>query len=246
MFLPDSLDRIRNNTELSYSKIGAGSHVSHILNMSTFPGDADLPDADWITCYQKFLSFCESVMDQAFVAGLASHLDHIINQERFKQWFKAYVKFDDKLRAQFWHRPFVVDIYDSAYQHSMQAAKDEYLLEAASAATTAPARHARSHSRFNPTEQTNRPFLPKKTVCLRCGTAGHRFNNCDNHQPSKPGRLFQVHAKGGALCRNSDNKRVCVAFNLAKGCEITAEEHALHVCSLCGDRNHGADGCTRN
>ena len=256
LFLTSSLERLRNRTNLTYKKVGAGAHPDRVLDITSFPKDTDLSASDWMTAYQRFIIFSQSVMNPEISEGFSNHYKHVSRLKNWDQWFSAIVDFDTKLCSQFWAKPFPINIYSEEYRSGFQASKDDILMAAQVAQETrksethqanlGPVRPFCPQARsFNPLDQSSRPFRQElPTICLRCGVPGHRYNACKTVQPPK-GRTFLIHNQGG-LHRLSDNKPVCLSYNLAKGCNLTGQMHPSPICTLCGDTAHGANGCPRN
>lgn len=103
---------------------------------------------------------------------------------------------------------------------------------------------------YKPYDASERPFRtrPSEMVsyCLRCGSSdGHRAYSCKAETPNKRGRAFVVFADQKGLYRITDQRPVCIRFNLGQTCGQPSDWHPIHICSLCADANHGASLCPR-
>ncbi|KAJ7615663.1 hypothetical protein DFH06DRAFT_1108069 [Mycena polygramma] len=248
LFLPTSLERIRaSNVKTVKHGTGDTAKVT-VIDVADFPTEDSLDQATWQTSYNTFLSFMEIAVGPLTFQGFAQHYNRILTDPALKLWFLAYRIFDQTIRAQFFTKPYIIDINDVEYRTALQSAKDTYLLSSHPVAQT-PSGSPRGPSgkerveRFKPYDRENSHKKP--ILCFRCGRVGHGALACSEVNQSKHGREFVIFANHDGLFRISDKRSVCFAFNL-RGCNISGGSHAIHICTLCGNPRHGATDCTRN
>ncbi|KAJ7732302.1 hypothetical protein B0H16DRAFT_1328814 [Mycena metata] len=253
LFLPTSLDRIRSSN-VKTVKHGTGETTKvTVLDISDFPDEATLDQATWFTCYNNFLVFLDSAAEGNIVQGFARHLNHILTDPAVAIWFPAYRAFDKQIRSQFFTEPYIVDINDPEYRAAMQSSKNSFLLSTQSSSPSSsgspghrgggPAKEKGEHSKpYDKDGASHR----KPLLCFRCGRTGHAAGRCPEKQPSKHGREFVIYANRDGLFRISDHRAVCMLFNCGRCDSPRVANHAIHICTLCGDSHHGATDCTRN
>ncbi|KAJ7212622.1 hypothetical protein GGX14DRAFT_620923, partial [Mycena pura] len=252
LFLPASLARIRSSN-VKTVKHGTGETTKvTVLDVSDFPAEDTLTQSSFFTCYNTFLSFLEPITGPSIFRGFAQHYNAILKDDEIDDWFPAYQAFDKKIRAQFFTKPYIVDITSAEYQIALQSAKNTFMNHSHSKPASGASHPARERAdRFKPYEKDrdfrnrDRDFRTKNTLCFRCGRTGHGGVSCSEKNPSKHGREFTVYANRDGLFRVRDDRAVCMRFNIGV-CDSTARNHPIHICSLCGDSHHGATSCTRN
>ncbi|KAK0216106.1 hypothetical protein IW262DRAFT_197073 [Armillaria fumosa] len=227
-----------------------------VLDIAKAPSEVDLSRADFLECYNNLLEFVASIgFGEHTLQGLNDHLHAMLSDPHFSMWFEAYKQFDKDYRAKLFKDPFIPDPSSRSWSDGVQAAKDNHLLmqqEGQMSGENGKWRRARpTGRRFLPydTSQRGQPRSGSfRTLCLRCGEIGHRADSCTSSTPSKRGRSFLAEWKDNSLIRISDQRYICLRFNL-NGCQPEPSpdmRHGLHICSLCGDPHHGATKCTRN
>lgn len=255
LFRPDILKGIRLNTNVKMKKIATGATTSvRVLDTDAYPAETKLDSSTWQSTYNTFLAFIQKVSGPGIHAGFVRHYDRLISDPQFERWFPAFREFDREIRSEFFVRPMVIKPSGADYRAKLQSAKDDFILTR----QDSPAAHAlpRNFQQGNPTSHSQQggshpysqvarsSFRPQ--ICLRCGSAdGHKAQACTAAQSNRHGRSLIIKAGSSGLFRITDNKAVCLNYNL-RGCPITSANHALHLCSLCGDPHHGASNCTRN
>ncbi|KAJ7261937.1 hypothetical protein C8J57DRAFT_1184128 [Mycena rebaudengoi] len=259
LFLPASLERIRSSN-VKTVKHGTGETTKvTVLDVSDFPGEDTLSQANFFTCYNTFLSFLEPIAGPSIFQGFAQHYNVILKDGELDIWFPAFQAFDKKIRAQFFTKPYIVDITNDEYRTALQSAKNIFMhnnrpssgSQSSPKAPSGSSYAGRERSRPAPYDKDResrnreREFRTKNTLCFRCGRMGHGGSNCAELNPSKHGREFTVYVNREGLFRVCDDRAVCMRFNIGN-CDSTSRNHPIHICSLCGDSHHGANSCTRN
>ncbi|KAJ7204167.1 hypothetical protein GGX14DRAFT_369013 [Mycena pura] len=253
LFLPESLERIRSSN-VKTVKHGTGESTKvTVIDLSDFPDEDSLDLGTWCTCYNTSLTFIQTASGLRIFQGFAQHYNQMLADPGLGVWFRAYCYFDKRIRAQFFTKPYIVDIQDDEYRSALQSAKNTFLMsnQPTSSATPSSNRgNSGSGSHKDKVERT-RPYdhesssRRKEILCFRCGRTGHGAGSCKEVNPSRHGREFVISANRDGLFRISDSRAVCMGFNCGK-CDASGRNHAVHICSLCGDAHHGAVSCTRN
>ncbi|KAJ7189206.1 hypothetical protein C8R46DRAFT_35908 [Mycena filopes] len=250
LFLPTSLDRVRSGNAKTV-KHGTGETTKvNVIDVSAFPDEETLSQATFVTCYNTFLTFVEGCAGARIFRGFAQHYNHILSAD-LKTWFPAYLAFDRQIRAQFFTKPYIIDIQDPEYRDALQSAKDSLLFsnfdnsppddDAASFGVSRSGRESRERPK-----PYDRDEGVHSVLCFRCGRMGHTAPRCSEADPNRFGRNFVIFANRDGLFRISDQRPVCMRYNCASCDASTTNSHALHICSLCADPHHGAVDCTRN
>ncbi|KAJ7716209.1 hypothetical protein B0H16DRAFT_1741438 [Mycena metata] len=249
IFLPASLARIRaSNVKTVKHGTGETTKVT-VLDIADFPKEFSLDQATWSTTYNTFLTFLQLAVGPRTFDSFARHYNRILSDPEIGVWFPAYRAFDHQIRAQFFTKPYIIDIADPEYRSALQSARDTFILanRPVTDATSSIGRAGPSRDkgdRYRPYDRDTTTDRRTNTLCFRCGRVGHNAHRCDESTPSKHGRQFVVFANREGLFRISDKRAVCAIFNIGR-CD-KGQNHALHICSLCADAHHGAAGCTRN
>ncbi|KAJ7330909.1 hypothetical protein DFH08DRAFT_708788 [Mycena albidolilacea] len=262
LFLPASLERIRSsNVKTVKHGTGEATKVT-VIDLTDFPNEQELDQATWCTCYNTFLTFMEGTAGVRTFQSFAAHYNRMLSDPDLAVWFPAYRDFDRRIRAQFFTKPYII-VHDDEYRSALQTAKNTFLMLGRLSLSTGSATHprggsssvrdTRGSSSLHDDSSRDRPERPKpyereshrKILCFRCGRSGHPAGNCPESTPSRHGREFVIYANRDGLFRLTDNRAVCMGFNIRK-CDATGREHAIHICALCGDSCHGAVDCTRN
>ncbi|KAJ7601186.1 hypothetical protein C8J56DRAFT_767342 [Mycena floridula] len=258
LFLPKSLERIRFDKDLEFKKIGHGDNANiKILDTSNFPDEDTLAAAQWLTCYNSFLNFVIQLAQgkgDAIIAGFSDHLNTMIEDPDFDDWFSAFRSFDKQIRGRFFRQAFIIDPHSQQWTMALQASKNHFMNDALKLnsmhvqlpASSGSSRYgSRPSQRPGPYDHSDQSFRISG-VCLRCGAKGHQAAACSATNTSKHGRNFVVYWKDRSIFRLSDNTAVCIKFNLGTCTAPHSQSHPIHICSLCADRGHSASKCTRN
>ncbi|KAJ7716253.1 hypothetical protein DFH07DRAFT_973950 [Mycena maculata] len=128
LFLPASLERIRSSN-VKTVKHGTGETTKvTVIDVSNFPDEDDLDQANWCTTYNTFLTFLESAVGPRIFESFARHYNRMLTDPELATWFRAYRSFDKKIRAQFFTTPYIIDINDAKYRSALQSAKNSFLM----------------------------------------------------------------------------------------------------------------------
>ncbi|KAJ7840406.1 hypothetical protein B0H14DRAFT_2360709 [Mycena olivaceomarginata] len=254
LFLPASLERIRSSN-IKTVKHGTGETTRvTVIDVSEFPDEQTLDQATFLTCYNTFLTFLESAAGERIVRSFASHYNSLLADPELRVWFPAVRDFDRKIRAQFFTSPYIIDVQDPEYRSALQSAKNLFLMSNSSSNGASQSKGASSGGSHHAKEkqERHRPYdredggRQRPILCFRCGRMGHSATTCKETHASRHGRDLVIYANRDGLFRILDHRPVCMRFNCGI-CPTTAgNNHALHICSLCGDSHHGAANCTRN
>ncbi|KAJ7473480.1 hypothetical protein FB451DRAFT_1398591 [Mycena latifolia] len=265
VFTPKALQKIQSGSGTKSLKVTMELKDSaHLLDISLFPDEGALDQADWTTCYNSFLKFIQIGYGKRTFLGFAKHFEAIIVDSEFKSWFAAFCDFDIRLCSQFFLRPFIVDPTGDSYGKLLQAAKNRALWQVVASpgsssvtltsgpSTTGPARTEKSRPHGHPYGGENTGQNQKKnsfrgiSLCLH-GSASdsHCAIDCNKARPSCHVHQFTIYANKNGLFRVGSDTPVCFSYNLASKCKYARGNHAIHVCSLCAGE-HPAVRCTRN
>ncbi|KAJ6556383.1 hypothetical protein B0H19DRAFT_1377104 [Mycena capillaripes] len=99
-----------------------------VIDVSEFPDEETLDQATFLACYNTFLTFLEASAGARFFPGFAEHYNWILIDPDLSTWFAAYQMFDKKICAQFFTKPYIVDVQDSQYRDALQSAKNLILM----------------------------------------------------------------------------------------------------------------------
>ena len=263
LFTHEALTRIRYGENIEYPKCPTNDKPSlRLLKTEPFGNEEKIDATQFLLVYPTFLRFLSALLkDNATLQyqGFCQHYDKIASQQDFTQNFDAYRTFDRNIRRDFFHSAsgFIIDVSSVEWATRLLNAKSlMYSNPLSSAQFTSHSQQPRSsfRERTQPYPTQNQPFRsaggPRASaLCLRCGNQGHRAIMCQESAPSRSGRNWIVKIINGILCCISDNKPICINFNLDKGCSNHSAFHRsnfAHCCSLCADSSHGASRCSRN
>ncbi|KAJ7496182.1 hypothetical protein B0H11DRAFT_2385568 [Mycena galericulata] len=247
LFLPQSLGRLRSgNVKTVKHGTGETTRVT-VMDVSEFPDEETLDQATFLTCYNTFLTFLEASAGARIFRGFVAHYNRILSDPDLSTWFAAYQVFDKKIRAQFFTKPYIIDVQDSQYRDALQSAKNLLLMSSSELdeddSSFGVVRSGREKlERRQPYERDDGSH---SVLCFRCGRMGHNAVRCAEANPSRHGRNFVITATREGLFRIHDNRPVCMRYNCGS-CDASGNNHAVHICSLCSDPHHGAVNCTRN
>lgn len=81
--------------------------------------------------------------------------------------------------------------------------------------------------------------------CFRCGKPGHFPAQCqsDKTVAGKTPFLLSPTAKNENAITAPDGRHLCTRWARSSNCQFGAGCTAAHICSLCGDSNHGSMRC---
>jgi hypothetical protein len=250
LFTVTSLERLRERRNLSYKKVGTPGEFQNVRILVTddFPSDRDLKQTTWSLAYKTFLKWISSVAGPKVAQGWHQHYDTMVGDPDFEHYYKAYNDFDRETRSRFFAKPFLLDPTCQFWNTLLTNKKLVHGREDGN--ENRPS--TRSSNRFNPypssTTSSGTSFRGSQsfqTICLRCGSRdGHRAYDCTASGITNRGRAWVCTAKNNRVLRVIDGKPICIRYNL-QTCSTSTPTHALHVCSLCDDPNHGAARCTR-
>ena len=262
LFTHEALTRIRYGENIEYPKCPTNEKPNlRLLKTEPFGNEEKIDATQFLLVYPTFLRFLSSLLkDKATLQyqGFCEHYDKIASQQDFTQNFDAYRTFDRNIRRDFFHSSsgFIIDTNSVEWATRLLNAKS--LMYSFPVSQTSATHYNQSRPSFRerpqPYPSQNQSFrfansTRVSALCLRCGNQGHRANMCQESSPSRPGRNWIVKIINGILCCISDNKPICINFNLDKGCSNHSAFHhsnVAHCCSLCADSSHGASRCTRN
>ncbi|KAJ7429534.1 hypothetical protein B0H11DRAFT_2300488 [Mycena galericulata] len=127
--IPDaSLERLRSgNVKTVKHGTGEMTRVT-VIDVSEFPDEETLDQATFLTCYNTFLTFLEASAGPRIFRGFVEHYNRILSNPDLSTWFAAYQVFDKKIRAQFFTKPYIIDVQDSQYRDALQSAKNLLLM----------------------------------------------------------------------------------------------------------------------
>ncbi len=251
LYTADSVERLQLNREIKTHTVTRPDGVSvHVLDMRGcgFQAENTLDRATWMSCYTRFIAFLSELCGEDGEQLLMSFQDHyetMVADPSFEDWFEAFVSFDALIRAQWFYKPFFINPSAHEWDSQLQQAKNKHTSKQMTSlrATTSKLSTPQYSPYTRYTDHSN-------DLCLRCGRIGHRAESCEEPMPSCFGRVMQCKWDNGRLVRITDDHVVCARFNLTNGCQLPATavnaDHGVHMCSLCGDRGHGASNCTRN
>ncbi|KAJ6528934.1 hypothetical protein B0H19DRAFT_1274555 [Mycena capillaripes] len=112
LFLPRSLERIRSgNAKTVKHSTGETTKVT-VIDVSEFPDEETLDQATFMTGYNTFLTFLEASAGARIFQASPSTI----------------IMFDKKIRAQFFTKPYIVDVQGSQYRDALQSAKNLILM----------------------------------------------------------------------------------------------------------------------
>ncbi|KAJ7645728.1 hypothetical protein B0H17DRAFT_1148383 [Mycena rosella] len=212
LFLPASLERI-HSSNVKTVKHGTGETTKiTVIDVSEFPDEGTLDQANFLTCYNTFLTFMEGSAGRNIFRGFATHYDHILSDPDICTWFLAYRFFDKKMGAQFFTRPYIIDVQDAEYRDALQAAKN--LLLMSNSVNSAQPMDASSRilrigkERSERSKPYDRDDKQHSVLCFRCGRMGHSAPRCSASDPSRHGRNFVIFTTREGLFRIHDQRPV--------------------------------------
>ncbi|KAJ7669585.1 hypothetical protein B0H17DRAFT_1209657 [Mycena rosella] len=212
LFLPASLELIRSSN-VKTVKHGTGETTKvTVIDVSEFPDEETLDQANFLTCYNTFLTLMEGSAGKNIFRGFANHYERILSDLDIRTWFPAYRVFNKKIRAQFFTRPYIIDVQNTQYRDALQAAKD--LLLMLNSINSAQPMHTSSGVSHTVKERSERSKLYDRddeqhsVLCFRCGRMGHSAPRCSESDPSRHGRNFVIFANREGLFRIHDQRPV--------------------------------------
>ncbi|KZT25239.1 hypothetical protein NEOLEDRAFT_1134049 [Neolentinus lepideus HHB14362 ss-1] len=84
--------------------------------------------------------------------------------------------------------------------------------------------------------------------CFRCGNSGHFPAQCTNALTitGRPvAALVTDPSRSPNTLAAADGRHYCFNFAVSGNCRFGEQCQNVHACSICGNRSHGAGGCTR-
>ncbi|KAJ7850105.1 hypothetical protein B0H13DRAFT_2401709 [Mycena leptocephala] len=239
LFLPASLERIRSSN-VKTVKHGTGESTKvTVIDVSDFPGEDSLDQATWFTCYNTFLGFMDVAAGPQTSQSFAQYYNRILSDPDLSLWFLAYRAFDQKIRAQFFTNPYIIDIQSAEYRSALQSARAPFLFPLVRRISPLVLERSKPYDR-------DRAPRKRSVLCFRCGRVGHGAAVCEESEPNRHGRQFNIYANREGIFRIRDRRAVCMLFNLGRCTDSHTRNHRIHICSLCGEPHHGASDCTRN
>ncbi len=257
LFSHESLERIRYGRNVEYPKCPTDDKPSlRLLKTDNFPDEEKIDAVSFLMVYPAFMRFLDVLLDgkaPRIFQGFCEHFAKISSCDDFQNNFAAYRTFDREIRWDFFHSEsgFIIEVNSVEWSSRLLNCKATAMI--AAPLPSGPSQSFRNQGRerpqpyFYPTQSFR--FQKTPMLCLRCGDFGHRANFCEAKSPSKPGQIWIVKWHNGSLICITDNKPVCVNFNLDKGCSNNSTVHRTynaHICTLCADPSHGASRCSRN
>ncbi|KAJ7696737.1 hypothetical protein B0H17DRAFT_1197848 [Mycena rosella] len=233
---PVALQRIRSGLGTKLVKVTTELKDSvHLLDISLFPDERTLDQADWTTSYNSFLKFIELGYRPTQYMGFVLHFKAMISNSEFKTWFTAFWDFDCRICSQFFTRPFIIDATGEAYGKLLQAARNRSLLEtmasprlsapSSSTSSVGPSRSDKPCPRIQPyAGQQKKNSFQGNLLCLHCGgsTATRPLGaDCTEARPNRHGRQFIIYANKDGLFRIGSDTPVCFTYNLGSECKYT-------------------------
>ncbi|KAJ6611217.1 hypothetical protein B0H10DRAFT_2224311 [Mycena sp. CBHHK59/15] len=197
---------------------------AHLLDISLFPNESNLDQADWTTCYNTFLKFIQRRYGQATFLGFAKHFKAMISDSEFKTWFTAFCDFDIRIRSQFFTKAFIIDPAGDTSVKLLQSAKNRSLMQVTvisypvstlASSTPSPSRTEKTHPRVQPNGGQKKGSFWGNPLCLHCGASnGHRVADCKETHPNRHGCQFVIYANKDGLFRIGSNAPICFTYNL--------------------------------
>ncbi|KAJ7697910.1 hypothetical protein B0H17DRAFT_1130190 [Mycena rosella] len=235
--LPASLERI-HSSNVKTVKHGTGETTKiTVIDVSEFPDEGTLDQANFLTCYNTFLTFMEGSAGRNIFRGFATHYDHILSDPDIRTWFLAYRVFDKKMGAQFFTRPYIID---AQYRDALQAAKN--LLLMSNSVNSAQPMDASSRilrigkERSERSKPYGRDDKQHSVLCFRCGRMGHSAPRCSACDPSRHGRNFVIFTTREGLFCIHDQRPVSPA--------LLSATKAMHSTSALFAANHTTERST--
>ncbi|KAJ7435716.1 hypothetical protein B0H11DRAFT_2366638 [Mycena galericulata] len=203
LFLPQSLERLRSgNVKTVKHGTGETTRVT-VIDVSEFPDEETLDQATFLTCYNTFLTFLEASAGARIFRGFMEHYNRILSDPDLSTWFAAYQVFDKKIRAQFFTKPYIIDVQDSQYRDALQSAKNLLLMSSSEqdedpdSSSFGVVRSGREKpERRKPYERDEGSH---SVLCFCCGRMGHNAVRCAEANPSRHGRNFVITATRESL-----------------------------------------------
>ncbi|KAJ7651807.1 hypothetical protein B0H17DRAFT_1147610 [Mycena rosella] len=163
----------------------------------------------------------------------ATHYDRILSDPNIRTWFPAYRVFDKKIWAQFFTRPYIIDVQDAQYRDALQAAKN--LLLMSNSVNSAQPMDASSgvlrigKERSEHSKPYDRDDEQHSVLCFQCGRMGHSAPRCSASDPSRHGRNFVIFARAARAFSASTISALSVCASTAVPALLSAT--AMHSTS---------------
>ena len=95
-------------------------------------------------------------------------------------------------------------------------------------------------------QQPRKRTKPDRSLCFRCGLAGHFPADCkaDRTTAGKPPATVTSGPKGEHSLTASSGKQYCFNWARSTACKWGDNCYNTHGCSLCHDTTHGAATCS--
>lgn len=222
-----------------------------VMDTSTFPVETSLQADHYYEAYSNFLKMMALIADAATVKRFVEHRDFCLSRDEFTSDWSAVLNFDIEIRRKFFNEQSFRD--PISYTQRWNEIKINTSLNANSAAQSGggvsryspyPPRKPEGQSSGSASND-GKPFRKGKgspptdtTLCIICGRYGHRASNCSHTTTSKDTPVVSMWQS--KLLLKSSSTPVCISFNLGRCFTTKHSADVLHVCSICGDSNHGA------
>jgi len=105
--------------------------------------------------------------------------------------------------------------------------------------------------RYHPYDQSGRQPRSSRygQRCFRCGATGHLSATCDSKLTSAglpcPSWSRRPGYRSGSLRDESSGRFFCITWEQSSDCRFSDRCKGLHRCSVCGERDHGANACPK-
>jgi hypothetical protein len=221
-----------------------------VMDTSTFPAESTLPADRFYEAYSNFLKMMALIADEATIKRFVEHQDFCLSCDEFSDDWHAVLNFNIEIRRKFFNSQSFRD--PDAYMQRWNEIKINTSL------STNYTQSSSGGSRFNPypprrpegqssaaVSNDRKPFRKGKalqttdtTLCIICSRYGHRASGCTYTTTMKDGPIISIWQ--GKLIQKASFTPICISFNLARCFAPKHSADIIHICSICGDKGHGA------
>jgi hypothetical protein len=250
-----SLRKIHEDPACVKMKKGLVTNDPKLFVMDTssgFPPESSLQPHLFYEAATNFIRLLKQVADDTTVQRFTDHRDFCLSRDEFGDNFESVLAFDVEIRRRF----FNTHTFPSrvAYLDRWRNVLIKTTLSQQSSSSSRyqpyPARKPEGSSSVNMSND-GKPFRRSKgdqssehLLCVICGRLGHRASSCTHTHTTK--NVPVVSMWTDKLILKSSSAPICISFNIGR---CTAPRHpneVVHVCSICGSKNHGANSKSCN
>jgi hypothetical protein len=219
---------------------------------SRFPPESGLQAHLFYEASSNFVRLLKQVADDATVQRFTDHRDFCLSRDEFGENFELVLTFDIEIRRRFFNTHTFPSraAYLDRWKNVMIKTSLAQQITGSSHYQPYPPRKSEGPS-FGGNSSDGKPFWRSKgdqssehLLCIICRRLGHRASSCTHTHTSK--NIPIVSMWTDKLILKSSSAPICISFNIGRCQAPRHTGDVVHVCSICGSKNHGANSKSCN